>query len=366
MHELEKNHEDIVFSVENHVGVITLNRSKALNALSYQMISAMHGQLLMWQDDDAVRWVLVHSSTPRAFCAGGDVRALHDMQGDLSMCERYFTEEYRLNHLTHHYAKPYVALMDGIVMGGGMGISQGASLRIVSENSRLAMPETAIGMVPDVGGSYFLSRAHDNLAIGRYLAMTGAIISAVDACRWRLADVMVAQSVWSHLVEALINCAEPSSVSLRAVAESFVRSDLHPAFESMSDFESIILSVFDVKHDVPAIIERLQALCNDDDAQGRWAANALASILYNSPVMMRLALHNQQLGRNTSLGACLRMEFDSISNALRLGEAPEGIRAKIVDKDNAPQWPSAKIESALEQLKQSPYAMNKHPLRALA
>ena len=362
MSEFEKSTEEITFTVENHVGVITLHRPSALNALSFQMICAMHRQLLAWQKDDRIAWVLVRSDSPRAFCAGGDVRALYEMANDLPACETYFIEEYRLNHLTHHYGKPYVALMDGIVMGGGMGISQGAGLRIVSEGSRLAMPETAIGMVPDVGGSYFLSRAHNDPAVGRYLALTGAIINASDACHWRLADVMVAQSVWPHLTHALIDCADTTLAGLHAVAESFARSDLHPAFEPMSVFEPLILEVFDEQKDVIEITAHLQRISMEEGAQGRWAANALAQINYNSPIAMRLALHNQAMGRAMSLADCLRLEFNCISNLLRLGEAPEGIRAKIVAKDGAPNWHAADFERTFEQLKRAPYAVSQHPL----
>ncbi|WP_157964326.1 3-hydroxyisobutyryl-CoA hydrolase [Ephemeroptericola cinctiostellae] len=362
MSEFEKSTEEITFTVENHVGVVTLHRPTALNALSFQMICAMRRQLLAWQTDDRIAWVLVRSDSPRAFCAGGDVRALYEMADDLLACETYFIEEYRLNHLTHFYTKPYVALMDGIVMGGGMGIAQGAGLRIVSENSRLAMPETAIGMVPDVGGSYFLSRTHDDPAIGRYLALTGTIINATDACHWRLADAMVAQSVWPHLTQALIDCVDPTWAGLRAVTESFARGDLYPAFEPMSAFESLILEVFDEQYDLAEITARLRHLSTEESTNGRWAANALAQVSYNSPIAMRLALHNQHLGRAMSLADCLRLEFNCISNLLRLGEAPEGIRAKIVDKDGGPNWHVTDVEQTFEQLKTAPYPVNQHPL----
>lgn len=365
MAEFKKNTEEISFTVENGVGVITLHRPSALNALSFQMVCAMHRQLLAWQVDDCIAWVLVRSDSPRAFCAGGDVRALYEMSDDISACEAYFIEEYRLNYLTHHYAKPYVVLMDGITMGGGMGIAQGADLRIVSEGSRLAMPEAAIGMVPDVGGSYFLSRTHEDSAIGRYLAVTGAIINAADACRWRLADAMVAQSVWPHLTRALIDCAEPTLAGLRAVVEAFARNDLYPAFEPMSEFESLILEVFNERHDVGEITTCLQRISAEDSASGRWAANVLAQIGYNSPIAMRLALYHQQMGRSMSLADCLRLEFNGISNLLRLGEASEGIRAKIVVKDGAPNWHTVDVERTFERLKVSPYPANQHPLLEL-
>lgn len=351
---------DIQFTVENGVGIITLNRPKALNALTLDMIHSMFAQLIEWQADDAISWVLVQSSSPKAFCAGGDVRALYDLQNDIKAGQAYFVDEYRLNHLTHHYAKPYVALMDGIVMGGGMGISQGAGLKIVSEASRLAMPETAIGLVPDVGGSYFLSRAGDSPAIGRYLAVTSSIISAKDACRWGLADVMVSQPIWTHMVHDLIACPEPSLANLRAIAQSYTRDDLHSVYDDMSEFEAIILEVFEEKNDLDAVQKCLKAY--EQHAEfGEWAKHTLSQIAYNSPVAMHLALHNQARGRESSLANCLRIEFDSITHLLTLGEGQEGIRAKIVDKDQQPNW-RKDVLSAFNVVK-TPLDVSNHPLQ---
>lgn len=350
---------DIQFSVQNHVGIITLNRPSALNALTLDMIHGMYAQLVTWQTDKQIKWVLVHSSMPKAFCAGGDVRALYDLQDDLHAGQAYFVDEYRLNHLTHHYAKPYVALMDGIVMGGGMGISQGAALRIVSETSRLAMPETAIGLIPDVGGSYFLSRAGHNAAIGRYMSVTSAIVSAQDACRWGLADVMVGQSVYAHMMAELIKCDEPNLSKLTQIARTYERDDLHSIYDNMSDFEDVIFDAFDEKNDLSAIKERL-ASYQHQPKYAEWASHTLKQIAYNSPVAMELALHNLQIGQTATLAECLRQEFDSITNLLRLGEAQEGIRAKLVDKDQQPKWANH-VEKTVEMVK-TRFEDARHPL----
>lgn len=356
---------DIVFMVENRVGIIVLNRPAALNALSFEIITAMLAQLTAWQTDDGVAWVLVKSSLPKAFCAGGDVRALYDLDGDLASAATYFEAEYTLNHLIHVYPKPYVALMDGITMGGGMGISQGAGLRIVSDNSRLAMPETAIGMIPDVGGSYFLSRTSSNPAIGRYLAVTGSIINAADAVRWRLADVMVAQSVWGHLIDALIECridGAPTLANLTVVAQSFARDDLPAVFEPMSAYESDIFDAFDERKKLFEIQARLTEMqAEPDQNRAEWATSTLSQLAYNSPVMMEMALIAQKIGKTATLADCLRLEFNSIYNALQLGESNEGIRAKIIDKDHKPNWQNTDINAVL----QPPFEQSQHPLARL-
>ena len=183
---------DVLAEVRGHTGFITLNRPKALNALSLQMVRDLMACLLHWQDDPAVLQVAVRGSNKEgpfgAFCAGGDIRFLREaaLAGNPQL-EDFFTEEYALNHLIHHYPKPYIAFMDGIVMGGGMGISQGAALRIVTDRTRMAMPETIIGLFPDVGGGYFLSRCPGR--VGEFLALTGDGVTPDDAVHWGLADV---------------------------------------------------------------------------------------------------------------------------------------------------------------------------------
>ena len=195
---IEKKGE-IIAEQRGNAGLITLNRPKALNALSLGMVRELLATLLAWRDDPAIQIVAIRGSnkagrpgTPEAlfggFCAGGDIRYFHQavMGGDASL-EDFFTEEYRLNHLIHHYPKPVIAVMDGIVMGGGMGVAQGASLRIATERTKMAMPETNIGLFPDVGGGYFLSRCPGHA--GEYLALTGEIITPEDALGFGLADI---------------------------------------------------------------------------------------------------------------------------------------------------------------------------------
>ncbi|MGI9134869.1 MAG: 3-hydroxyisobutyryl-CoA hydrolase, partial [Rhodoferax sp.] len=204
---------DIQTEVVGGIGCITLNRPKALNALSLSMVRALLATLQAWRDDPALWAVAIRGSNRHAapgsaqaafgsFCAGGDIRFFHQaaLADDASLGD-FFTDEYTLNHLIHEYPKPYIAFMDGVVMGGGMGISQGASLRIVTERTQMAMPETGIGLFPDVGGGYFLSRCPGH--IGEYLALTGASVDAAAAVQWGLADVQLAAhtlpALWSGL-----------------------------------------------------------------------------------------------------------------------------------------------------------------------
>src|ERR1700761_2296268 len=184
--------DEVATYVANRIGFIELERPKALNALSTGMIRAMHAALDQWREDPDVLAVVVRSQHPRAFCAGGDIRFLYEsaQRGEHAARDTFFTEEYRLNHLIFTFPKPYVAVMNGVVMGGGMGISQGAhhtgGLRIVTQSTKMAMPETRIGLFPDVGASWFLARAPG--AIGRYLAASGATMAAADALYARMAD----------------------------------------------------------------------------------------------------------------------------------------------------------------------------------
>ncbi|HEM7873698.1 TPA: enoyl-CoA hydratase/isomerase family protein, partial [Burkholderia multivorans] len=203
----ESAQPDVRAYVANRIGFLELNRPKALNALSVGMIRTMQQALDAWRDDPDVVAVVVHSPHPRAFCAGGDVRFFHDawQRGDRDAVDTFFIEEYTLNHAIFTYPKPYIALMHGVVMGGGMGISQAArhtgGLRVVTDSTKMAMPETRIGLFPDVGMSWFLARTPG--MIGRYLAVTGATLDAAGALAAQLADVYLPDAALPALIDAL-------------------------------------------------------------------------------------------------------------------------------------------------------------------
>ena len=367
---------DILFEVRNHIGYITLNRPAALNALSIGMTGAMHHQLKVWETDPNVYAVLVRGAGGKAFCAGGDLRALYDsfktstrmgpMADPMDPAQHgvFFLEEYRLDHTIHRYPKPYIALMDGIVMGGGMGIAQGATLRIVTGRTRMAMPETGIGLFPDVGGSYFLACLPG--AVGEYLGLTGSHLQAADALYTGLADLYLAQAEvdrldstldklhWSDLpADDILNILRAMGVTaLPAPPLQTVRSAIDQHFSKASTIE---------------IIRSLQGEVRPGLRD--WAAQTLHTLAKRSPSMLCVTLEQLKRGKSMDLAACLRMELDIVHRCFQQGDFLEGIRALIIDKDHTPRWNPAKMEDVTGEMVarffRSPWSARNHPLKNL-
>ena len=349
------------------LGLITLNRANALNALSLAMIRDITRLLQHWAALPAIQAVVVlgagREGKPAAFCAGGDIRFFHQaaLAGD-SALEDFFTEEYALNHLIHHYPKPYIALMDGVVMGGGMGISQGAKLRVLSEHSKLAMPETNIGLFPDVGGGWFLGQCPGRT--GEWLALTGQVIGAGDAIALGLGDVFVPSRELPAIVEAFRSGAQPSAEHV--VATVMERADLAPAPDHLELRERIDMHF--AKDSVAAIMASLAA------ADDEWSRHTHATLAKRSPLMMAVTLEQVRRARAMSLAEDLRMERDLVHRCFHLrpgtaSETVEGIRALAVDKDHAPRWNPARIEDVTPAMVaaffDSPWSAAEHPLREL-
>jgi enoyl-CoA hydratase/carnithine racemase len=350
---------DTLVEVRAGVGLVTLNRPKALNALTLDMIRELTTTLLVWESDEAIQSVAIRGQGKEgpfgAFCAGGDIRFFHQaaLAGDPRL-EDFFTEEYSLNHLIHRYPKPYVAFMDGIVMGGGMGISQGARLRVVTERTKMAMPETNIGLFPDVGGGYFLSRCPGRL--GEYLALTGHMIGGADAVAAGLADVLVASSDlpawWDRLSQG-------------APAEAAKQIPAGPGH--LAQAQGRIDAIFGLD----SVVEIIGALEADPSA---WAAETAAALRKRSPLMLHVVLEQVRRGREMSLADDLRMERDLVRRCFHLragagSETVEGIRALAVDKDHSPRWNPARIEDVTAEMVaaffESPWPPHAHPLRDL-
>ena len=356
---------EVVAEVRGRVGCITLNRPKALNALSLGMVRDLMATLLAWQHDDKVLAVAIRGNGREgpfgAFCAGGDIRFLH-AAGSVGnpQLEDFFTEEYALNHLIHNYGKPYIAFMDGIVMGGGMGISQGGSLRIVTERTRMAMPETAIGLFPDVGGGYFLSRCPGR--VGEWLALTGDTIGAADAIAFGLADGFLPADQQAAVWEGL----GTQSFADGAAAQQWVASKFVAAGACQISARTQIDQYFALDG-VSAIVAALER-ANDD-----WARATAATLRKRSPLMLHVVLEQIRRARAMGLADDLRMERDMVRHCfyLRPGESEtlEGIRALAVDKDQNPAWRPARIEDVSPELVQaffkSPWPAHAHPLAAL-
>ncbi|MEC5213864.1 enoyl-CoA hydratase/carnithine racemase [Polaromonas sp. CG_9.5] len=354
-------------------GLITLNRPKALNALSLGMVRELLSTLRAWRDDPTVLVVAIRGTnkvgrpgTPESlfggFCAGGDIRFFHEaaLSGDASL-EDFFTEEYTLNHLIQTYPKPYIAFMDGVVMGGGMGISQGARVRIVTERTKMAMPETNIGLFPDVGGGYFLSRCPGH--VGEYLALTGEVIGADEAVGYGLADVKLEAArlpaLWAELGAAPFACAADVD---QWIATELVADSARPACATGQI--DTYFSLLRVKH----IVDALEA---STDA---WAIKTAATLRKRSPLMLHVVLEQIRKARGMTLADDLRMERDMVYQCFHLrpgaqSETVEGIRALAVDKDYKPQWKPARIEDVkpgmADEFFVSPWTAQTHPLRDL-
>jgi enoyl-CoA hydratase/carnithine racemase len=355
--------------VEHRTGTIILDRPKALNSLSLDMVRALASTLLAWRDDPAVDAVLIRSSSEKALCAGGDIRFFHQVgqrtpQGGSALLEDFFTEEYALNHLIHFYPKPYIALMDGVVMGGGMGISQGGpdcGLRIVTERTKMAMPEVNIGMFPDVGGSHFLAHAPGRL--GWYLGLTGMTIGAADALYVGLADVFVPSAQLAGLagLDALI--AATPGAALPAAIRSFITPFAAQAGGGELQTQRALI---DRCFGAASVADTMAALAREADP---FAQKALAALRQRSPLM--LCVTHELLTRAASLGVadCLRLERALVRRTFEHGEILEGVRALVIDKDNAPQWSPPALEQVTPQMVADFFApvwpAHAHPLRWL-
>ncbi len=362
---MEMKSGEIVAEVRGQVGCITLNRPKALNALSLAMVRDLMAALLAWQHDDKVLAVAIRGNGREgafgAFCAGGDIRFLHaaGSTGNPEL-EDFFTEEYALNHLIHTFGKPYIAFMDGIVMGGGMGISEGGSLRIVTERTKMAMPETIIGLFPDVGGGYFLSRCPGR--VGEWLALTGETIGAADAIVFQLADGLLPADQQAGVWEAL---GTQQFASGQAV-QDFVASKFIAAGAGQVSARAQIDQYFALP-DATAIVQALEA------ADGEWERATAQMLRKRSPLMLHVVLEQIRRARGMDLADDLRMERDMVRHCFYLrpgqSETVEGIRALAVDKDHAPKWNPARVEDVPAELVQaffqSPWPAHAHPLAAL-
>lgn len=328
---------ELIVEVRGRYGYLTLNRPKGLNALTLGMVRDIHRQLDDWADDRGIDAVVFMGAGEKAFCAGGDIRALYDSyQAGDSLHRVFFEEEYALDQAIHQYPKPVLALMDGIVMGGGMGIAQAASLRIVSDRARLAMPETGIGYFPDVGATYFLGRLHGHL--GEYLAITGSQLDAADALDAGLADLYVSEGNFDTLDVTLDDVDASTVDSLKAGLHSAVAerresrlARLQPAIDE--HFSKPTLK------DVRDSLRQEQRPEFDD-----WAKQTLAGMESRSPLGMAMALELVRRGRNLSLTQAFDLELKLDYQWFDGGDIVEGIRALIVDKDKSPKWRVATID----------------------
>lgn len=331
---MDATQNDVLAEVRNHIGHLTLNRPSGLNALTLDMVRHLHRQLDAWAQDPHLRAVVLRGAGEKAFCAGGDIRSLHDSfkSGDTLHVD-FFVEEYALDIAIHHYRKPVLALMDGFVLGGGMGLVQGADLRVVTERSRLAMPEVGIGYFPDVGGSYFLPRVPGELGI--YLGVSGVQIRAADALYCGLADWCLDSSKLALLDEKLdqLQWRDTPLKDLQGLLATLAVQQLPDA--PLAALRPAIDHFFALP-DVPSIVEQLRQVTVADSHE--WAMSTADLLATRSPVAMAVTLEMLRRGRYLSLEQCFALELHLDRQWFERGDLIEGVRALLIDKDKNPRW----------------------------
>jgi enoyl-CoA hydratase len=327
---------EVITRIEGAVGRITLNRPQALHALTTNMCRLMIEALVAWIDDPRVRLVLIDHSGERGFCAGGDIRMLAESgAGDGVKAREFFVTEYRLNALLHDYPKTLVAIMDGVTMGGGVGLSRPCRFRVATERTTFAMPETGIGLFPDVGGGWYLSRMSDH--IGLWLALTGARIKAADCELTCIATDYVESAQLPALKAAIL--ADPDAIE--TVLTEFEGDAGRPPLAAHID-EIARLFAGD---SVEAIFAALEA------AETDWARDQFAILKAKSPQTLKVAFHQLKLGgAMTRFADNMAMEYRIGSRVVRRHDFLEGVRAVIVDKDNAPKWDPPTLEGVTDAL----------------
>jgi len=311
-------------------GRVTLTRPEALNALTYEMCMAIGEALDAWQDDNSISLIIIDAEGSKSFCAGGDIADLYDTgkAGDFEFGRKFWADEYRVNAKIKNYSKPYISIMDGIVMGGGVGISAHGSHRVVTENTIFAMPECGIGLAPDVGGNLLLSRAPGN--IGEYLGTTGARLDAADCLYVGIADVFVPEKNLEDLIEALEDTGDLSFF------DTFAKE---PGSSQLVEAQEKIDKYFHLE----TALDIVRALEADDDDE--WAANAAKLMRRNCPLSVACAVELVRQSRNlSSIEQILGLEYRFTYRSMSHGDFVEGIRAQIIDKDRNPKWKNARLE----------------------
>jgi enoyl-CoA hydratase len=313
---------DILFEQRGKLGLITLNRPKALNALTHDMLLWFEHRLVLWRDDPSVEVVAIQGAGNRAFCAGGDIRALYE-QGcaDRRSTFKLYADEYRINTRIKRFPKPYVGLMDGVVMGGGVGLSIHGSLRVATERTVSAMPETGIGLFPDVGGTYFLPRLPGQ--VGMWLGLTGNRLRGEDAVAGGVCDLVIDSGELPAVIEALAEGELPQAAADRPALPHF--DQINALFQGDS---------------VEAILAALA------EAGSEWAERERDLILTKSPTCTRIAFRQIREGAALDFEDCMRLEYRLIRFCMTQPDFYEGVRAVIIEKDHRPNWSPATLAEA--------------------
>lgn len=326
------------------LGIITLDRASHLNALSLEMIQGIQAQFMAWQEDSDVHAILINSNSPKAFSAGGDIRYLYDVYKNNSHDYReYFIAEYQMLNTIRDYSKPVLTLLDGYVLGGGLGLAQACHILVSSEKSRFAMPETAIGFFPDVGATHFLSRLDD---IGVYLAVSGEQISSSDALYLDLIDYHIPSTRFDALLNTLAGLPSLTKEQIEQVISRFITDPEPSQLKGLNHAIHRHFSLASIE-----LIEASLARENDPEYQA-WAEKILTILQHRSAVAKKTSLKLQLLGRGLSLKQCMQLERDLQDIWFEHGDLIEGVRALLVDKDKQPKWQidNPVLEQMIDQL----------------
>jgi enoyl-CoA hydratase len=330
---------DILFDRRGAAGLVILNRPKALNAVNHGMVRALRMQLDHWANDPAITRVVIMAAGERAFSAGGDIRALYDLgkSGQHETALQFWRDEYPLNAAIKSYRKPYVALIDGIAMGGGVGISVHGSHRIAGDRFSFAMPEVGIGFFPDVGATWFLPRLPGEL--GAYCALTGERFGPADAVISGIATHRIASARFEAVLDALSGTV-PVDAALAAFADA-------PPDGPVAGRRAMIDRLFE-GNSVEDILDRLDREGQSRSPDAEWAQKTAATIRGKSPLSLKIALAQVRRGKEWDFATCMRMEFRIVSRIIRGHDFYEGVRAVIVDKDNKPHWTPATLATVAD------------------
>lgn len=320
--------DEVLFEKQGQTGLITLNRPDALNALTLNMVRLMTPVLAAWAADEAIAHVVIEGAGEKGFCAGGDIRALHDWgKAGAPEATGFYREEYHLNRLIKTFPKPYIALMDGITMGGGVGVSVHGSHRVASERTLFAMPETGIGLLPDVGGTYFLPRLAGET--GAWLVLTGA--------RLRGADTYAAGVATHYMATDNLQALKADLAAGGDVDALLARHHTEPEGATLPQQQGDIDRFFGGD----SVVDILAALEAEDSA---WTAKQAAAIRGKSPTSAAVALHQMREGKKADFDACMQMEMRAVTRLMAKPDFYEGVRATIIEKDGAPHWSPARHE----------------------
>jgi enoyl-CoA hydratase len=320
--------QEVLFTREGQLGFITLNRPDALNALTLSMIMELQKQLILWKEDKSIGAVVLRAAPGNAFCAGGDIRKLYNGRGNETEQMQFFWHEYRLNHFIHQFGKPYISLMDGITMGGGVGISLHGSHPVASERFVFAMPETGIGFFPDIGASHVLNRCPG--FIGMYLGLTGDKLSSQDALSAGLVKHTIPSGQMDEVVKELLNIDLSESAHAQ-VTQCLTRYNKVLGEKNLIQIKPLIDACFS-QPDVESIRQSL------NHCKETWAEKTDSALNQKSPLSLKVTHYQLQKTKGLSLAECLKIDFDLVGHFMRDSDFYEGVRALLVDKDKNPQW----------------------------